>query len=201
MPAAAARARSSVATRPATRRPRPARATARPAARPARRRAPSPQRRLAMGLIPATVERVGNIADSGLMLRMTRSRAWIGVLGALLAGIVTLNVVSLTYTASSGRVAAHSEALARDNAVLRAKLTRDLSGPRIQSAAAALGLVAPGASDVEYLSAGPEYAQVAARRLETGLLTASSATAPVAPTETVVPTSTPEVPPAPAPTP
>jgi hypothetical protein len=197
MPAAAARARSSVATRPATRRPRPARATARPH----KRRAPSPQRRLAMGLIPATVERVGNIADSGLMLRMTRSRAWIGVLGALLAGIVTLNVLSLTYTASSGRVAARSEALARDNAVLRAKLTRDLSGPRIQSAAAALGLVAPGASDVEYLSAGPEYAQVAARRLETGLLTASSATAPVAPTETVVPTSTPEVPPAPAPTP
>jgi hypothetical protein len=201
MPAAAARARSSVATRPATRRPRSARTTARPATRPAKRRAPSPGRRAAMGVIPATVDRVGHIADSGLMLRMTRSRAWIGVLGALLAGIVTLNVLSLTYTASSGRVAARSEALARDNAVLRAKLTRDLSGPRIQTAATALGLTAPGPGDIEYLSAGPEYAGVAARRLRTGLLTASSAPAPVAPTETVVPTSTPETPPAPPPAP
>ena len=38
-----------------------------------------------------------------LVLRLTRGRMWIGVLGALLAGIVALNVISLGLTATSGR--------------------------------------------------------------------------------------------------
>ena len=136
------------------------------------------------------------------MVRMTRSRAWIGVLATMLAGIVTLNVVSLSYTSSGGKIAARSEALARQNALLRAKLTKDLSGPRIENVAAANGLVIPAPSDIEYLSTGDEYAKVAARRIEGGLLTASDAAAPVAPpAEPAIPTSTPTVPPAPAPTP
>ena len=95
------------------------------------------------------------------MVRMTRSRAWIGVLGVLLAGIVTLNVLSLSYTASSGRVAARSASLERANAVLRAKLTKDLSGPSVQSAATANGLLVPEPGDIEYLNAGDQYAQAA----------------------------------------
>jgi hypothetical protein len=142
------------------------------------------------------VDRVGVLADCGLMVRMTRSRAWIGVLGALLAGIVTLNVVSLRYTAESGRISARSEQLAGENAALRAKLTRDLSGPRIESVAAANGFVVPAPRDIEYLGAGDQYAAVAARRIEDGLLTASSAVDPVAPpAETEIATTAPAPPP------
>jgi hypothetical protein len=208
MPAAAARARasSSVSTRPATRRSRPAPQKrpvrgAPPKRRSATRRTAAPKR-AHPGLIPAAVGRVGTIADSGLMVRMTRSRAWIGVLATLLAGIVTLNVVSLSYTASSGRVAARSDAVARDNALLRAKLTKDLSGPRVEDVAAANGLLVPAPGEVDYLSAGDEYAEVAARRIETGLLTASSATEVVTPpAETTIPTAAPATAPVPAPTP
>jgi hypothetical protein len=136
------------------------------------------------------------------MVRMTRSRAWIGVLGMLLAGIVTLNVLSLSYTASSGRVAARSASLERANAVLRAKLTKDLSGPSVQSAATANGLLVPEPSDIEYLNAGDQYAQAAAKRIEDGLLTASSGAVPATtPTETAVPTVTPAAPTEPVPAP
>lgn len=210
MPATAARARASasVQTKPARRpsRPAPRRAPARrtPTRRkPAVRRAPTPR----AGLIPSAVNRVGELADCGLMVRMTRSRAWIGVLAAMLAGIVTLNVVSLSYTSSSGRVASHSEALERENAVLRTKLTEDLSGPRVEAVAIANGLLVPEPSEIEYLSSGDQYAEVAARRIRDGLLTASGGLPPVPdpaapavapPAEPVVPTST-EVPAAPAP--
>ena len=184
---AAAPARS---PRTAPRKPsRPRRsAKPRPAAKP-RRGAASRGITPPAGLIPAAVNRVGDIADSGLMQRMTRSRAWIGVLFLLLAGIVTLNVVSLSYTASAGQVAARSEALQRDNALLRAKLTKDLAGPRIEAVAVANGLLVPEPKDIQYLSAGDRYAKVAARRIEQGLLTsgvAPAAPAAPAPVEPVV---------------
>ena len=134
------------------------------------------------GLIPAAVGRVGTLADSGLMQRLTRSRAWIGVLGLLLAGIVTVNVLSLSYTASGGQIAARSEALQLRNAELQSKLTKDLAGPRIEAVAIAHGLVAPEPRDIRYLTAGDQYAKAAARRIEQGLLTSGgTATAPLEP--------------------
>jgi hypothetical protein len=195
MPAAAARARA--ATRAAPRRPNSA---ARPRRADRARRALTPPRGIAApGLIPAAVGRVGELADSGLVVRMTRSRAWIAVLGLLLAGIVTLNVLSLSFTASSGRLAARSEGLARENATLRSALTENLSGPRIEAVALANGLLVPGPRDVEYLSAGDQYAKVAARRIEQGLLTVPGSTtpvpAPVEPAVETVPTVVPEAPP------
>jgi hypothetical protein len=196
MPAAAARARA--ATRPA---PRRTKSPARPRRAARARRALTPSRGIAApGLIPAAVGRVGELADSGLVVRMTRSRAWIAVLGLLLAGIVTLNVLSLNFTASSGRLAARSEGLARENAVLRAELTENLSGPRIEAVALANGLLVPAPREIGYLSAGDQYAQVAARRIEQGLLTTPASAPPIAPlvepaAETVVPTLAPEAPP------
>jgi hypothetical protein len=156
------------------------------------------------GLIPAAVGRVGDLADSGLMQRMTRSRAWIGVLGLLLAGIVTVNVLSLSYTASGGKTAARSEALQLENAKLRADLTQRLSGPRVEAVAASLGLAVPAARDIQYLSAGDRYAKIAARRIEQGLLTSGAAPpAPiepaVVPVEPVAETTVPAVTPEPAP--
>src|SRR5687767_11636042 len=95
MPSAAP-ARSS----PARRAPAPGR---RPRARLAPRRRRSGQTPIA-GFVPVAVGRtagaVGGLADSGLVVRLTRSRLWIGLLGALLVGIVALNVMALSFNAS-----------------------------------------------------------------------------------------------------
>ena len=52
-------------------------------------------------------------------MRLTRGRGWIGVLCALLAGIVTLNVITLSFAASSGQITSRSPALEKENSVLR----------------------------------------------------------------------------------
>ena len=46
---------------------------------------------------------VRDISDSSLIVRLTRGRSWIAVLCALLVGIVTLNVISLSLNAGAGR--------------------------------------------------------------------------------------------------
>ena len=77
---------------------------ARAAAAPARAPAARPSQPAGAGgqLIPiavGTAAAVRHLPDSGLVVRMTRGRAWIGVLGVLLAGIVALNVVTLSLAA------------------------------------------------------------------------------------------------------
>jgi hypothetical protein len=184
----------------------PATATARSSPRSARapkgRRAPgarargrTPPRGIAAPahLIPVAVGRtavaVGDFADSSLVVRITRSRLWIGILAGLLAGIVALNVLSLSLTASTGKLATRSDALARENALVRSRIGERLSSDRVESAAASLGLAVPEPGAIEYLSAGDAYAEVAAKRIERGDLTISSATPTAAPvtTETAVP--------------
>jgi hypothetical protein len=197
MAATAARARASgPATAP--RRTAPRRKAASRRAAPARRaqrsrtRGRTPARGFAAPahLIGAGVGRtavaVGDLADSGLVVRMTRSRTWIGVLGVLLAGIVALNVLSLSFTAQTGKVATRADALQQQNAQLRSQLTERLSSNRVEEVAAGLGLSVPDPQEIAYLRAGDEYAATAAKRIEEGALVAS--TSPVTPaTETVVP--------------
>jgi hypothetical protein len=170
-PSATAAARRSAA------RAAPARARRRPARRaPARRRRPA-RRASARGapaahLIPSAAARtagaVGDIADSGLMVRLTRGRLWIGVLAALLAGIVALNVVSLSFSSSASRAAERSEELKQANSVLEAQLAKKLSSQRVKSIAAGLGFEIPKPEDVVYLSPNGRDPQVAARRLQAG---------------------------------
>jgi hypothetical protein len=156
------------------------RAATRPAAAPARRRAarsPRPAARAATRggaaqLIPVAAARtagaVGDIADCGLMLRMTRGRLWIAVLAALLAGIVALNVFSLSFSSSASRVAERSESLQRENSVLRAGLAQQLSSQRVEEIAASLGLEVPEPREIVYLKPDGRDAEVAARRLQAG---------------------------------
>jgi hypothetical protein len=86
------------------------------------------------------------------VLRLTRGRAWIAVLGGLLAGIVALNVLSLGLTATSGQTAVQIDALERDNSALRAEIAEKLSATKVQSAAATLGLSVPDPADIGYLT-------------------------------------------------
>jgi hypothetical protein len=139
-----------------------------PAKRAPARRRPAPPRRPAGHLIPIAVNTataVGRLPDSGLVVRMTRGRAWIGVLGVLLAGIVGLNVITLSLAASAGRIDQNIQALDRENSILRSRDAQRSSTERVRSEAAALGLTASTAEDVGYVQAGPDDVRVAAQRL------------------------------------
>jgi hypothetical protein len=116
------------------------------------------------------VNAVSGIADSGFVVGMSRSRAWIVVLGVLLGGIVALNVVGLSLSASSGSVSAKIDELQQANSVARARIANRLSNERITKAATALGLAVPAPDAVHYLDAGASDAEKAAQRLADGLI-------------------------------
>ncbi len=179
--AAAATARRS-ATAPARSRKRPALAAApapkapvrkaparkAPARRtsPARRQAPS--RHAAGQLIPlavGTARAVRRLPDSGLMVRLTRGRAWIGVLGVLLVGIVALNVLTLSFAASSGHIAQNIQALEEDNSVSRSRDAHRSGAGLIRQEAAELGLSAGAVDQVGEVRASPRDVETAASRL------------------------------------
>ncbi|HWO16202.1 MAG TPA: hypothetical protein VNM89_05765 [Solirubrobacterales bacterium] len=176
--AVAAPARQAAPARAPARKPAPARrpATRRAAARPARvRTAPAPQRRRpapkrATGhVIPLAAVRtataVRRLPDSSLMVRMTRGRVWIGVLGVLLAGIVGLNVVTLSLAATAGQIDQNIQALDRENSILRSRDAQKSGSARVRHDAAVLGLTAASADEVNYLQASPRDAAIAAQRL------------------------------------
>lgn len=112
-----------------------------------------------------TAVAVGGIADCGLVGWMSRSRAWIVVLGVLLGGIVALNVWGLSLSASGSGTVAKVDALQRENSVLRGRVARRLSSSEIEQAAAKLGLAIPAPDAVSYLEAERGAASSAAKRL------------------------------------
>jgi hypothetical protein len=198
----AAPARKPAPTRPAPARKAPARrtpATRRPAARTRRSQVtPIPGRLVAVG-VGSTAGAIGGIADSSLVVRLTRGRLWIGLLATLLVGIVALNVVALGLNASSSKVAQQSDGLMRANSALRAKIAGGLASDNVESAARKLGLVVPEPGSIRYLTANPDDVATAAKRLREGAFgaatttTASTTTTPVTsttPTDTAATTTT-----------
>jgi hypothetical protein len=118
----------------------PARKTA-----PARRKV-APKRRPA-GVIPIAAGHAGRAAvavtqlpESGLIHRLTRGRLWIGLLGLLLVGIVALNVVTLSFAASSGKIDAKNTLLGKENSMLQSRVAQKYGQARLHSEAVALGL-------------------------------------------------------------
>jgi hypothetical protein len=169
MPAAAT-ARKAPARAPRRKRPALAVAPAReaPARKPAPVRRKAPSRRPGGQLIPlavGTATAVRNLPDSGLVVRMTRGRAWIGVLGVLLVGIVALNVITLSFAASSGHIAQNIQALEEDNSVARSRDAQRSGAGRIRREAAELGLSAAAVEQVGSVEASPRDVETAARRL------------------------------------
>ena len=188
---------AATATAPRTRRspqhkarPRPKAGATRGAARPATRtrgRAAAKARAPRRGITPSagfaipaaavgrTAVAVGGIADSGVVVRLTRSRLWIGLIGGLLVGIVGLNVYSLSLSASGSQVAQKADELALENSSLRAQLTERLSADEIQKAAGKLGLANPMPDEIRYLRATGADAKAAAKRLLGGELASGAA--------------------------
>jgi len=168
--AAPARVPAPAPRRAPRRRPAPRRAPQRRRAPTKRSRAATPAAGIPVAAVRRTAGAVGDIADSGLMVRLTRGRLWIGLLAALLVGIVGLNVLSLSFSSSAGRLAERSQTIERENSVLRAKLAQRLSSKRVEVVAASLGLTVPDPKDITYLSKDDGDPEVAARRLESGEL-------------------------------
>jgi hypothetical protein len=130
-------------------------------------------------LLPqAAVRSVGavrDISDSGVIVRLTRGRGWIAVLCALLAGIVTLNVLSLSLTADSGRLALQIDDVKTQISTLRGQIDERLAASRVEGEAARLGLAVPDPEAISYLSASNGDAERLSRLLATdSFLTAPS---------------------------
>lgn len=157
--------------------PAPARVPARKPARKPTRKAPAraPQRakpkvRRNPGarVIPfagRTAVAVAQLPDSGLIVRMTRGRLWIGVLGVLLVGIVALNVVNLSFTANAAKIDAQITALEEENNVLEARAATRFSIGRLQQAGREMGYVQPSMGDGHFVEYNRDTLAQAAQRL------------------------------------
>ena len=157
--AAAARAVPARQPRPATRR--------RPATRPATRPAPrtAPRRRSSTGQMRAVVVS----APMGLMDRLLRGRLWIGLVFALLAGIVFLNVTLLQVNREITTLTTEAADLNRENSALRDKIAKEAAPEQIQTLAVSAGFKLPAPDEVLYLTADPANdARLAAQALQGG---------------------------------
>jgi len=154
---------------------KPVARSAAPARQAPRRKAPSrarsfSQRAVAGGqLIPIAAGRtavaVRQLPDSGLVVRMTRGRAWIAVLGLLLVGIVALNVATLGFAASAGQIDSEITALEREIGVISSRDAQLSGTARVRGDAAALGLTMPASDQIHFTQAGPQDIATAAQRL------------------------------------
>jgi cell division protein FtsB len=125
-----------------------------------------------------------------LVDRILRGPAWVVMLGALLAGIVFLNVSVLELNRGIARTDAKSADLERTNSGLRARVAKLDSGERIQQLAAARGFVMPQPGDVTYVRDRSNNARLAAQRMTPPATTTSATPTSTTPTTTIAPTTT-----------
>jgi hypothetical protein len=165
--------RKAPARQPA-RKPARARAVPAPAKAPVRRapaRKPTPRRRPAatqpklVVVAGRTATAVRQLPDSSLVVRMTRGRAWIGVLGILLVGIVALNVATLSFAASAGKIDEQITTLEKENSMLGGREAQKYSTARIRAQASALGLAMPNTEEPHVIELAPDDVATAAARL------------------------------------
>jgi hypothetical protein len=175
-PATAPRRRKAAAPATAPRRRKATRGSAAPATAPRRAPTRAPQRarpkarptrgqpRLAL-VVGRTAAGVRHLPDSGLIVRMTRGRAWIAVLGVLLVGIVGLNVVTLSVAASAGKVDEQITSLEKENSMLRNRAAEKFGTDRVRFEAAQQGLVMPNLEEPRVIEYTPQDIGAAAQRL------------------------------------
>ena len=150
------------------------------------RRAPSPAVARPRGRVAPTVARFVEARTSGLLDQLLRGRLWVGFIGALLAGIVFLNVSLLQLNQDIAHTTVRATALDRQNSALRARLAVLDSAARIQRLAEARGMLMPAPGQYRYLRARPWLdAELANRRAaqprQLALAPSSVAQSPTAP--------------------
>lgn len=94
-------------------------------------------------------------AADGLLDRLLRGRAWVLLIGMLLAGIVALNVHLIGVSGGIARLSDQATTLKRQNADLRLKVAALSSAERIQKVAEDRGFSMPTPGDVTYLELDP----------------------------------------------
>jgi cell division protein FtsL len=180
---------------PARRHAAPRRTTA-PARRPARR---DPAHR-------RTATKAARPGGARVLDALLTGRAWIALVGVLLAGIVFFNVDLLQMNREITQMADRAAQVKRENDRLRHDYARLASSERIQEAAAALGLVLPAPGEVRYLESKPKLdARNASKRIiapdlanvapEPATPETATTLAPGAVTTTTPPTTTTTTPP------
>jgi hypothetical protein len=147
------------------RKPQRARAVPAPARRPAPKRAPASTRPKLAVVAGRTAVAVSQLPDSNLVVRMTRGRAWIAVLGVLLVGIVALNVATLSFAASAGKIDEQITSLEQENSMLESREAKYFSTARIRNEGAAAGLAMPTTEDPRPIEFEPADVATAASRL------------------------------------
>jgi hypothetical protein len=86
-----------------------------------------------------------------LLDRVVRGRAWIPLLGILLAGIVAMQVETLKLSANVGRSLERGTAMQSRNEQLRASVAELSDDQRIERMAARMGMVMPAPAAVKFL--------------------------------------------------
>jgi hypothetical protein len=135
-----------------------------PARRPAPKRQPAVRPKLVV-VAGRTAGAVRQLPDSSLVVRMTRGRAWIAVLGVLLVGIVALNVVTLSFAASAGKIDEQITTLENENSMLESRVAERYSTARVRGEAAQLGLAMPPTEEPHVIELRPNDVATAAARL------------------------------------
>lgn len=126
--------------------------TTRPA--PGRRHAPAPRRpphQTHRRRAPTTVAGVPARPAGGVLDRLLRGRGLILLVGALLAGIVFLNVSLLELNGAIGAMSERATELRHQNAQLRLEAARLGASERIQRLAEEAGFAMPRPGEVTYL--------------------------------------------------
>lgn len=108
----------------------------------------------APGLSARAVAFVCALPDRPLLDRIVGGRAWIPLLGLMLAGIVAMQVEVLKLGASIGRSIERSSALQTRNETLRATVGALDDDQRVEAVAAKSGMVMPAPQAVGFLSPG-----------------------------------------------
>ena len=116
------------------------------------------------------------------------------VLTGLLVGIVALNVLALSFNASSSKATRETDVLNRQISTLRAQIAAaGVSNEHVQAQAAQLGMVIPEPGSIGYLQASDKDAATAAQRISSGEVTAGTPAAadPALTTDTTTTTADP----------
>jgi cell division protein FtsB len=132
--------------------------------------------------VAAPAPRVARVGASLVLDRLLRGRAWVVLVGALLAGIVFLNVSVLELNRGIARTDAKAAVLERTNSSLRERVATLNSAERIQRLAEQRGYILPQPGDVTYLNPNTANARLAAQRLQQPpAITPTAATVPATP--------------------
>src|SRR5947209_2440371 len=114
----------------------------------------APRTAAASGAASALAAQIRSLPDHRLLDRLVRGRAWIPVLGLMLAGIVAMQVEVLKLGTAMGRNLERGQALQSRNEILRARVAGLADEGRIERLAERMGMVMPGPSQITFLPLG-----------------------------------------------